>query len=87
MTVMHWQDELATEDQPPREIWHDGRKMHGWFERLRRKWRGEKANDSDLPEGTMDDIEAERSVVGRNALMRYHEIATDSASDDDFNVI
>lgn len=83
MTVMNWQEQLSTEDQPPRKIWHDAAKLGAHFSNLRKKWRGEETMH-DVTEGaTLDDIG--RDAIIKNRLGDYVDAAR--GSDDDFNRI
>lgn len=87
LTVLGWFENLSEDDQPPKDIWHDSRRLEAHFAEIRSKWRGKSSDaGTEAPEGSLADAEAGMNVTLRNKLVEYVKVAVDPG-DDDFTTI
>jgi len=79
MTILSWYENYG-DDSPPREIWHDHKKIEAHMANIRKKWGG--SSHEEAPEGTLADHEAGKNVTLRNRLVDQYLAAIGSQSDD-----
>lgn len=68
--VLGWYEHLPEDEQPPRAIWQDTRRLKAWFEEVKQKRKSKNDDGAEAPEGTLQEARDGYNVTLRNQLAR-----------------